>query len=162
MSTIETFAKSYAFYRQRTLSLLDDVEATSDPRAALLWRPAAGHAHLGWQLMHIGITEDIFASERLAPRKLGRFRELWPRFRGGSTPDDEVPPPCEIRDLLSQARQDLLDTLAEYGEDRLAEVPAALSERQLTVLDVLYILGWHEAHHHGQAHLTLNLYKAAH
>jgi hypothetical protein len=26
------------------------------------------------------------------------------------------------------------------------------------VLDVLHIIGWHEGHHQGQAHITLNLF----
>jgi hypothetical protein len=30
------------------------------------------------------------------------------------------------------------------------------------LVDVLHILAWHEAHHQGQAHITLNLYRAAH
>ena len=33
---------------------------------------------------------------------------------------------------------------------------------QMTVGTVLQIISWHEAHHHGQAHITLNLYRAAH
>jgi hypothetical protein len=31
----------------------------------------------------------------------------------------------------------------------------------LTLLDVLHILSWHEAHHQGQAHISLNLLKAS-
>ncbi len=160
--TVATFAKSYVFYRQRTLLLLDEIEQASDPQEVLRWRPAAGRAHIGWQLMHIGITEEIFATERLAPEKPGAFVELWPRFRGGSEPDDNVPSVREIRDILHQAREHLLETLSEYTEERLSEIPEALKDRRLTVRDVLYVLGWHEAHHHGQAHLTWNLYRAAH
>ena len=125
MSTAESFFKTYDFHRSRTLDLLDRVLQEPDPQAVLGWRPGPGRAHIAWQLMHIGVTEEIFATERLAPEKVGAFQELWPRFRGGSTPDDDIPTPDVIR-------------------------------------RVLYILGWHEAHHHGQAHITLNLYKAAH
>jgi uncharacterized damage-inducible protein DinB len=162
MSTVATFVRSYAFYRDRTLGLLDAMEKLPDPQAVLAWRPGPGRAHIGWQLMHVAVTEEIFATERLAPDKPAAFTELWPRFRGGSTPDDAVPTASEIRQVLSQAREHLLATLADYGDDRLGEIPPALAARNLTVLDVLYILGWHEAHHQGQAHLTLNLYKAAH
>jgi uncharacterized damage-inducible protein DinB len=159
--TIAKFVDSYKFYRARTLGFLDTVQKLSDPQDALRWRAGPGRAPIGWQLMHIGVTEDIFASERLAPHKPGRFRELWPRFRGGSKPDDNVPSPAEIRQTLEQARADLLVTLSEYTEDRLGEIPEAFKERGLTILDILYLLGWHEAHHQGQAHCTLNLYKAA-
>ena len=54
----------------------------------------------------------------------------------------------------------LLATLGEYSDARLDEIPPALAERKLNILNVLYILGWPEAHHQGQAHITLNLFKA--
>lgn len=161
MSTVKTFIDSYQFYRARTLGLLDKIDAQPDPQAVLAWRPGPGRAHIGWQLMHIGVTEEIFATERLAPHKPGAFKELWPRFRGGSTPDDNVPAPAVIRQTLADGRAHLLETLADYGDDRLGEIPPPLAERKLTALHVLYILGWHEAHHQGQAHITLNLYLAS-
>lgn len=162
MSTAESFFKTYDFHRSRTLDLLDRVLQEPDPQAVLGWRPGPGRAHIAWQLMHIGATEEIFATERLAPEKVGAFQELWPRFRGGSTPDDDIPTPDVIRRVLDEGRQHLLATLKGIPDSRLGEIPAALAQRKLTIQDVLYILGWHEAHHHGQAHITLNLYKAAH
>jgi hypothetical protein len=51
-----------------------------------------------------------------------------------------------------------LETLAHFGDERLGEIPPALAARGLTVRNVLNIIGWHEAHHQGQAHITLNLY----
>lgn len=161
MSLADTLAKTYAFYRQRTLDLLAKIEKLPDPQRALGWRPGPGRAHIAWQLTHVGVTEEIFATERLAPHKAGAFTELWPRFRGGSTPDDNIPTPAEIRRVLDDGRAHLLETLRDYGDDRLDEIPAALKQRGLTVRDVLYILGWHEAHHQGQAHITFNLYQAA-
>lgn len=162
MNTVQTFAKSYAFYRERTLGLLDKIAEQPDPQAALAWRPGPGRAHIGWQLMHIGVTEEIFATERLLPEKPAAFAELWPRFRGGSTPDDNVPDAATIRRVLTESREHLLDTLSHYGDERLGEIPPALAARKLTVFDVLYILGWHESHHHGQAHITLNLFNNRH
>ena len=161
MSPIETFTKSYAFDRDRTLDLIKQIEEQPDPQAVLSWRPAPGRAHIGWPLMHIAVTEEIFATERLAPDKPGAWTDLWPRFRGGSTPDDDVPTLGQIREVLSGAREHLLQTLSEYDDSRLGEIPETLKARSLTVLHVLYIIGWHEAHHQGQAHAVLNLYKAA-
>jgi uncharacterized damage-inducible protein DinB len=60
--------------------------------------------------------------------------------------------------VLAESRERLLATLVTYSDDRLGEIPPPLAERKLTVLDVLYLIGWHESHHHGQAHLTLNLF----
>jgi hypothetical protein len=161
MSAADLFSQAYAFYRKRTLDLLDRVEKEPDPMRVLGWRPGPGRAHIGWQLMHIGITEELFAKERLTPPKPGQWTELWPRFRGGSTPDDDIPSPQLIREVLTGARQNLLTTLKEFGDDRLGEIPEALKQRGLTVRDVLFIVGWHEAHHQGQAHITLNLYKGS-
>ncbi len=162
MTTADLFAQGYAFHRKRTLDLLERIEKEPDPLRVLGWRPGAGRAHIGWQLMHIGVTEELFATERLAPHKAGAWTQLWPRFRGGSTPDDDIPSPQLIREVLSGSREHLLATLKEFGDDRLGEIPEALKQRGYTVRDVLYLIGWHEAHHQGQAHITLNLYRAAH
>ena len=160
MSTLDTLIKSYEFNRVRTLGLLNRAEQEADPREPLGWRPAEGRAHVAWQLMHIGVTEETFATERLAPDKAGAFTELWPRFGGGSTPDDDIPSADEIRRVLNEGREHLLDSLSQFDEDNLGDIPDAFKERGLTLLDVLHILGWHEGHHQGQAHITLNLYKA--
>lgn len=158
MSTAQILIASYQFNRDRTLGLLEKIEQQPNVSGALGWRPGPGRAHIAWQLMHIGITEEIFATERLAPERPAAFGDLWSRFRGGSTPDDDIPTPGLIRQVLGDSRRHLLETLAEYGDERLGEIPPALAERKLTIRDVLSILGWHEGHHQGQAHITLNLY----
>ena len=91
MSKSASIIESYAFNRGSTLATLDSIAKEPDPQAILAWRPGPGRAHIGWQLTHIGITEELCATERLAPHKKGAWQELWPRFRGGSTPDDDVP-----------------------------------------------------------------------
>ena len=159
MSIIATLIKSFQFNRTRTLGLLDKIAEGSDAQAALGWRPGPGRAHIAWQLTHVGVTEELFATERLAPEKPGAFKELWPRFKGGSTPDDNIPAAAEIRRVLVESREHLLATLGSFSDDRLHEIPAFFKERALTLYDVLHIISWHEAHHQGQAHITLNLYK---
>ena len=160
MSLVDHFLPAYTFNRGRTLGLLDTIEKEPAPLDVLGWRPGPGRAHIAWQLLHVAVTEAIFASERLAPHKTPVLAELWPRFRGGSTPDDVIPSPAEIRAALEVGRAALIETLADYGDDRLDEIPPPLAARKLTVRDVLHILGWHEAHHQGQAHITLNLFKS--
>ncbi len=162
MSLFESLKPTYEFNRMRTLDLLDRVEQLPDPIAALGWRPGPGRAHIAWQLVHTAVTEDIFASERLAQEKSGLFTELWPRFRGGSTPDDQIPTAAEIRDVLLRSRESLFETLATFTEADLDTIPEPLKERGFSIRTVHYVIGWHEGHHQGQAHLTLNLFKAAH
>jgi hypothetical protein len=162
MSTIPILINSFEFSRGRTLATLDEIEKLPDPAAALAFRLAPGRAHIGWQFAHIGVTEDIFANERLVPERPGRFGELWNRFRGGSTADDDVPDLAKIREVLAGGRAALLETLSTIGEDQLNQVPPPLAEKKWTVLTVLHIIGWHEAHHQGQAHAMLNAFRKLH
>ena len=160
MSTISQVIEQYKFNRDRTLGTLSAIEKEADPRASLAWRPGPGRAHIGWQLMHIAITEELFATERLAPHKTGAFQELWPRFRGGSAPDNDVPEPELIRRVLTESRQHLLATVEQLDEKQLNVIPEAFKERGWTVRTALAVIAWHEPHHQGQAHITYNLYKA--
>jgi uncharacterized damage-inducible protein DinB len=162
MTAAAEFLKAYEFNRTRTIDLLDRVLKEPDPAKVLGWRPGPGRAHIAWQLMHIGVTEELFAGERLAPHKTGAFQELWPRFRGGSVPDDDIPSPELIRRVLDESRKHLSATLLEIPDSRLEDVVITLRDKPFTFQRVLYLIGWHEAHHQGQAHITMNLYKAAH
>ena len=159
MSEFDTMLAQLAWSRQRTLGLLDEIAAGGDARAVLGWRPGEGRAHIAWQLMHIGITEELFATERLVPGSEPAWPELVPRFRGGSTPDEEIPDVETIREVLGESRTHLEATLRAIPEDRLDEVPEPIADRGWTLRTVLHVLAWHEAHHQGQAHLTYNLYR---
>ena len=161
MSTLHSTIAQIQFNRTRTLATLERAEKETDPRRALGYRPGPGRAHVAWQLMHVAITEELFATERLVPGTHPAYEGLVPRFRGGSTPDDDIPSAAQIRKILTESREHLLTTLGRFGDKDLGTIPEALRERKLSVLDVLHILAWHEAHHQGQAHITLNLLKAA-
>jgi uncharacterized damage-inducible protein DinB len=161
MSTIHSQIAQYQFNRPRTLGLLDKIEQEPDPQRVLGWRPGPGRAHIAWQLTHIGITEELFATERLVSGAKPSFSDLVPRFKGGSTPDDEIPPAALIRRVLTESREHLLQTLTRFGDKDLGTIPEGFKERKLTLVEILQILAWHEAHHQGQAHITFNLYKAA-
>lgn len=160
-STIDITLALWDLNRERTLGTLKAIEAMPNPQAVLGWRPGPGRAHIGWQLMHIGVTEELFATERFLGTTPG-YADLLPRFRGGSTPDDNIPEAGLIRDVLENGRSHLRTTVSSFSDADLAIIPAALKERGLSIAKALQILAWHEAHHQGQAHITLNLYKAAH
>jgi hypothetical protein len=159
---ITTHTNLMEFERTRTLGLLDQMEKHPAGVKALGWRPGAGRAHFAWQLMHIGITEELFATQRLVSDRPTIYADLIPRFKGGSTPDDHIPPASQIREVLTSSRKRLLETLAGFTEAQLPNVLwTAPDGRELTLQAILNILCWHEAHHQGQAHITLNLFKAA-
>ena len=161
MNTLDILRDCYQFNRSRTLKVLDTVELEPDPLQVLGWRPGDDRAHIAWQLVHIGVTEEIFATERLAPDKPRAFEEFWPRFRGGSIPDNEIPEPARIREILTSSREQFLDTVSRFQEANLDEVSTPFTDRGWTLRDVLNVINWHEAHHQGQAHISLNLYKAS-
>lgn len=161
MNTIASMSELWKANRERTLGTLEALAALPDPRTVLGWRPGPGRAHIAWQLMHIAVTEELFATERILGTPPG-FGGLIGRFRGGSTPDNDIPAVEEIRDVLNQSREHLLATLERFSEADLATIPEAFRERGWTLGKILQVLAWHEPHHQGQAHLTLNLWKAAH
>lgn len=149
------------FCRDRTLGTLDAIEKLANPAEVLGWRPGPGRAHIAWQLMHVAITEELFATDRFrgtAPA----FPELVNRYKGGSTPDDQIPTAAEIRRVLTESRAHLRATIEQLSDAELETIPAGLAQRGITIGKGLQIVVWHEAHHQGQAHLTLNLYKATH
>jgi hypothetical protein len=148
------------FFRERTLATLATIEKLPEPARALGWRATPGRAHIGWQMMHIGITEELFATERFLGTPPA-YADLVPRFKGGSTPDDNIPKLSAIRDVLAQSREHLRKTLSQLTENDLATIPPALKERGINIAKALQIIVWHEAHHQGQAHGTLNLFKAS-
>jgi uncharacterized damage-inducible protein DinB len=146
------------FTRRKTLGTLDTVAALPDPAAALGWRPGPGRAHAAWQLMHIAATDDRHLYVRMRggdPRE----PELVKRFAGGSTPDDTIPSLEEIRRDLTDRRQELLDHLSGLKDADLEVKPNP--QAPWPYREWFQVLAWHEAHHQGQAHLTLNLFKAA-
>ena len=160
MSTLHSLMQAMEFNRPRTLGLLEKIEKEKEPQRILGWRPGPGRAHIAWQLTHIGITEELFATERLTPGAKPAFAELVPRFKGGSTPDDEIPAAALIRRVLTEARAHLRETLSRFGDKDLGTIPEGFKERGLPMVDILHILAWHEPHHQGQAHITFNLFKA--
>lgn len=160
MSTISDTVEIWDFNRDRTLATLDEIGKLGDPQQALAFRPSDGRAHIAWQLMHIGITEELFATERL----LGttpEFPVLVPRFKGGSTPDDDIPTLEQIREVLNTSRLHLKSTVSSFSDDDLNAVPESFRERGWPLGKILQVLAWHEPHHQGQAHATLNIFKTA-
>ncbi len=160
MSFIESVISIWDVNRERTLETLDAIEQLEDPQAALAFRPGPGRAHIAWQLMHIGATEELFATSRFLGRDPA-FPDLCERFQRGSVAsDDDVPTLAEIRDTLAQSREHLKATMAKFSEDDLETMPGILAERGWTLRRALQIITWHEGHHQGQAHVTLNVFKA--
>jgi hypothetical protein len=152
----ETFM---AFSRKKTMDLLETIAKTPQPEKLLAWRPGPGRAHIAWQLIHIAATDDRHLYVRMKGGE-PREPEYVRRFAGGSTPDDTIPTVAEIRRYLNERRQELLEHLRTLSESQMGTKPRP--DAPWTYDEWFQVLTWHEAHHQGQAHLTVNLYRAAH
>ena len=159
-STIAVMLDAMELNRIRTLVTLDEIAKLPNPQAVLGWRPGPGRAHIGWQLTHIGVTQQLTATERLRGTSPA-FPELAPRFKFGSVPDDNIPPIDLIRQVLSESRLHIQECFAKFNEGDLETIPDWYRERGWNIRRILQILSWHEGHHQGQAHITFNLWKAA-
>ncbi len=150
--------KQMEFVRKKTLELLDTIAKQPDAARILGWRPGAGRAHIAWQLMHIAATDDRHLNVRIRGGEAVR-PDLVQRFAGGSTPDDNIPGIDEIRRYLGERRTAMLELLDKAADEEMAKKPYENSP--YTLEEWFRVWAWHEAHHHGQAHLTLNLYRAS-
>jgi DinB superfamily len=156
--TIADLLEILDFNRAKTMATLDAVAKLPDPAKALGWRPGPGRAHLAWQLMHIAATDDRHVHARMTggqPQEAENVR----RFAGGSTPDDNIPSVDEVRRYLTVQRENVKSYLAKLDPAMLDKKP--IEAAPWTHREWIKVLAWHEAHHQGQAHITLNLYKAA-
>jgi hypothetical protein len=159
--TVADLIEMLDFNRSKTLAFIDGLAKVGDVQKALAWRPGPGRAHIGWQLMHIAATDDRHVNVRMGPPgSQPNDAELVRRFAGGSTPDDHVPTLDAIKTYLDSQRKMVIAFLHKLDDKALGTKPH--EQAPWTFLEWAKILAWHESHHHGQAHLTLNLYKAAH
>lgn len=159
MSFIENMVSLWNFNRERSLSLLEAISENANSEEILAWRPAESRAHIAWQLMHIGVTEELFATSRLIGDE-PHFAALVERFRGGSVPDDDIPGIETIRETLEHARNHLLETIGKLSDDDLETIPEPFQDRGWSFGKILKVIAWHEPHHQGQAHAVFNLWKA--
>jgi hypothetical protein len=146
------------FAREKTNALLDSIAKDPNPTKALSFRAGPGRAHLAWQLMHIGATDDRHLNVRL---KGGEpvSPENVKRFAGGSVPDDSIPSLDEIRRYLNERRSAIVEYFEAVPEEKMNSKPN--DQAPWTFHEWIKVLAWHEGHHQGQSHLTLNLYKAS-
>jgi uncharacterized damage-inducible protein DinB len=156
--TVADLIEILDFNRSKTLAFIDGRAKVGDVQKALAFRPGPGRAHLAWQLMHIAATDDRHVHVRMLggqPQE-PKFVE---RFAGGSTPDDDIPSLEAIKSYLLTQRNELLAHLKSLPDSALKTKPN--EQAPWTYQEWVKVLAFHEGHHQGQAHLTLNLYKAA-
>lgn len=147
------------YVRGRTNSFLDTIAKNEKAQEILGWRPAPGRAHIAWQLMHIAATDDRHVHVRMTGGQ-PQHEDYVRRFAGGSTPDEAVPTVDEIRTYLAKQRDELKQHLLSLPADMLDKKPN--EQAPWAYREWVMLLSWHEAHHQGQAHAVMNLWKSAH
>ena len=146
------------FVRKKTMETVDAIAKRPDASELLAYRPGPGRAHVAWQLMHIAATDDRHLGVRMKSGEPAEPENVR-RFAGGSTPDENVPTIDEVRRYLTERRAAMLDHLASLSDDDLSKKP---NEQAPWIYETWFqVLTWHEAHHQGQVHLSINLFKAA-
>jgi hypothetical protein len=155
-----TLLAALDFSRTRLLDELNTIEKSGqDMGKVLAWRPGPGRAHLGWQFAHCAATHERYLKRQTNEPM---DEKLVAEFAGGSTPSDgNVPTVAVIRELLDSKYAAFRKWVAALTAEDLARL-IPLGKTQRTVEETILLLVWHEAHHHGQIHLTWNCYKGAH
>jgi uncharacterized damage-inducible protein DinB len=149
------------FSRQRTLDFIETLKKSGRAAEALAFRPAPGRANIGWQLMHLAATDQRFLFLRFQGVAVPD-KDLNDRYAHGSVPADVVPPLDEIEARLASERKRLWAYIDTLAADQLTVVPPSIVPGpQRTMTEWLMMLAWHEGHHHGQSHITFNIFKAA-
>lgn len=157
--TFADLIESLDFNRSKTLAFIETLAKQENVSAVLGWRPGPGRAHIAWQLMHIAATDDRHVHVRMTGGQPQEPKNV-ERFAGGSTPDEDIPSVETIKSYLKSQRDELLAHLKKLPDSSLNTKPN--EQAPWTYQEWLKVLAFHEAHHQGQAHLTFNLYKAAH
>jgi len=87
---IPTVSQLLEFNRNMTLKMLDEIGQLNDPLSALAFRPGPQRAHIAWQLMHVAITEELFATDRLR-KTPSDLTDWFAQFQKGSIADNNIP-----------------------------------------------------------------------
>lgn len=155
------------FFRARLLGTLEAVEKKARELnvhmpAILSWRPGPGRAHIAWQAIHCAATHDKYLNVNILGKSAPADADLVKNFGGGSIPSDEgVPDLAEIRAALDRTYAPLKAFVASVTPEEFSRTIGPIGGLQRSVAEAIALLAWHEAHHHGQIHLTLNLFKAS-
>lgn len=163
----ETLLATVDFSHNRLLNTLDAVEKTAKEKNVpvgklLAWRPGPGRAHIAWQFAHCAATHDKYLTVNLLGKPSPTDEQLVKNFGGGSTPSEQnVPDVATIRKAIDAAYEPFRAFVAAADVATLLRVTPGPGGTQRSVAEAISLLAWHEAHHQGQIHLTLNLFKAA-
>ena len=160
MKESEVYIDQHKFIRERVLKLLDEIAASEKSEEALHWRMPfgePGRAHIAWQFMHCAATLDRYLNVRILASDV-KNKDLVDRYAGGSTPDSKnIVTPAEIKSQLAQCTEPYYNYFLSIDDKNMTDVPNP--ETGKTHREILQLLNWHEAHHHGQCQIIWNSFQ---
>lgn len=160
MNVIQPLLSAADFAHARLLGSLETISKFPDPQSALAFRPAPGRAHSAWQFLHTAATLNKYV--HFMNNMPSTDPDLVTHYGGGSTPSDaQIPSVDEIRAVLERDFRVFREFIAAQTGATLESQVTTPGNKQRTVLEAISLLTWHDTHHQGQIHLTLNIYKAA-
>jgi uncharacterized damage-inducible protein DinB len=148
LSAFDTGKAAMDLSRRCLLKMIEDI-----PPDMLCHQPVPGANHALWVLGHLACSDDFFATS-LGNRE-SVIDESWSKLFGmGSKPVDDssaYPPLEEVLDRLEQARESMLATFREMGQDKLQEpTPEAWRPFAPTFAATMASVAFHEGFHAGQ------------
>lgn len=161
MSQLSALQSCLDMNMNRVIAQVEAVAGNPDLQNFLSWRIAPGRAHAAWQWTHIAVTEELFACDRLVTaHERAKYKDYWDRFRGGSSPSDTDVPSFEtILKMLKDAHETLRETLKTFTDEDLDTKTMSVRDNNQSLRMWIQIMIYHSAHHHGQVHALLNVFK---
>ncbi|MDH5655875.1 MAG: DinB family protein [Spirochaetia bacterium] len=160
MKEAEIYIEQHKFIRKKLLDLLDEISSSEFSEESLHWMMPFGNpgrAHISWQFMHCAATLDRYLNARILSGNV-KDEKLVNGFAGGSIPDPaKIIAPDEIRMQLEKTTEPYFQYFLSLEESRLSEMPNPDAGR--THREILQLLNWHEAHHHGQCQIIWNSFR---
>jgi hypothetical protein len=161
MTTIAVYQAQMEFNRTRTLTTLDDIAKQPNPAAILGWRPGPGRAQIAWQLMHVAVTEELFATERMIEGATAAYPDLVPASKGAARRTTTSPMSARFGRCSTDPGAHLMATLGKDSRTPTCQ----LSIRSSKIAaghspEMLQVLCWHMRAIIRGRRITYNLWKS--
>ncbi|HMV44223.1 MAG TPA: DinB family protein [Leptospiraceae bacterium] len=160
MNEITVLLDQHKYIRSRLIQFIKEVAATPYAEEALHWSMpfGKGRAHIAWQIMHCAATYDRYLHFRILNAE-PKNPDLVKAYGNGSVPNPKLIVKVEeILSALELTTKPYYNYFESLPIDKLNEKPHESADR--TYKEILHLLNWHEASHHGQAQITWNAFRA--
>lgn len=160
MNEINILLDQHRYIRSRLIGFIKEIAATSYSEEALHWSMpfGKGRAHIAWQVMHCAATYDRYLNFRILNQE-PKNPDLVKAYGNGSVPNPkQIVKPEEMLSALELTTKPYYSYFENLPLENLDLKPHDAVDK--THREILHLLNWHEASHHGQAQITWNAFRA--